>query len=260
MIDALSLELDRWQAIGLRASFWWRDDDAGSDTPALRHLLGLAHDCALPLALAAIPARADATLAAAVEACAQACVVQHGYAHRNHAREGERSAELASGRDLASMERELDAGRARLRLLFGARFVPILVPPWNRMTSGLAPHLAALGFAGVSRFGPREAAYAAPGLPQVNTHVDPIAWRRERQFIGVAAMAARVVDHLAARRAGACDADEPTGLLTHHLAFGEDAWRGLRTLLEVIARHPAAQWLAVEAAFALPPAISARSA
>jgi hypothetical protein len=257
--DALLRELDRWRSEGASATLWWRDDDACGDSQALRRLLGLAREFAVPVALAAIPARVDATLVAAVEASPEATVGPHGYAHRNHAHDGERSAELAAHRNAATVQAELAMGCARLSAMFGERFAPILVPPWNRMAENFAPQLSVLGFAGLSRFGPRERVCAAPNLVQVNTHVDPIAWRRERRFIGIASMLARVVDHLAQRRTRACDADEPTGLLTHHLAFGDDAWQGVRVLLDATARHPGVQWLSPHAAFA-GAAISARCA
>jgi hypothetical protein len=34
----LQRELDLWAESGKQASFWWRDDDAISDTPQLQHL------------------------------------------------------------------------------------------------------------------------------------------------------------------------------------------------------------------------------
>jgi len=252
VIEPLLRELDLWHAENRRATLWWRDDDACTDTPALRRLLGLARDYVVPVTIAAIPANSDDALVAAVAGSEEATVVQHGYAHRNHARPGERSAELAVGRDVASMHRELEAGRVRLAAMFGERFVPILVPPWNRMTNELAPHLPRLGFTGLSRFGPRPSRDVVPNLPQVNMHVDPIAWRHERRFIGLASTASRVVEHLAARRTHACDAEEATGVLTHHLAFGDDASLGIRALLDATARHPAVQWLSARAAFAAP--------
>jgi len=260
VIEPLLQELDRWRAVNRCATLWWRDDDACSDTPALRRLLDLARECAVPVTIAAIPARVDATLVAAVAGCEEAIVVQHGYAHRNHARPGERSTELAADRDAATMYGELEAGRARLAALFGERFVPILVPPWNRMASGVAPRLPQLGFIGLSRFGPRETREAAPNLPQVNSHVDPIAWRRDRQFIGLPSMVSRAVEHLSARRTRICDADEPTGVLTHHLAFADEAWSGVRALLDATAHHPAVHWLSAPAAFSPLRATSARCA
>jgi hypothetical protein len=213
-------------------------------------LLTLARAHGAPVAIAAVPAPLESTLADALDRCREASVIQHGFAHRNHAPEGERSAELGDDRDVNVRVDELQRGRERLAARFGDRFLPILVPPWNRAGEGLLPHLCSAGFVGLSRFGPRTAREAADGLPQVNAHVDPIAWRRDRRFIGDEAALARWVEHLRARREGDCDADEPTGLLTHHLAFDEPAWTFVDALLERTARHPACAWLDVGQAFA----------
>jgi hypothetical protein len=251
-LDALERELDAWHAQRRRATFWLRDDDACGDTPALRRLLTLANEHAVPVAIAAIPAALDATLVDALRFCDAAMIVQHGYAHRNHASARERSAELGDGRSVDARLAELRRGCARLVAEFGDRFAPILVPPWNRAGDALLPSLASAGFAGLSRFGPRAAVDAAPGLRQVNTHVDPIAWRRDRTFIGADAGLERLVAHLRARRENACDADEPTGLLTHHLAFDDAAWAFVDASLAHTRGHPAAAWLDVGHAFARP--------
>src|SRR6185437_984892 len=94
----LERELDRWHAQGQPATLWLRDDDACRDTPALRRLLTLASSHGIPVAIAVIPATLDATLADALSRCREATLVQHGYAHRNHASADERSAELGDGR------------------------------------------------------------------------------------------------------------------------------------------------------------------
>jgi hypothetical protein len=250
MMEVLERELDRWEALGRTATLWLRDDDACADAPALRRLLGLGEAFAIPIAIAAIPARLETSLERVIGSCLRATIVQHGYAHRNHAAAGEKSAELASSRDQASTLAELARGRACLSAAFGRRFAPILVPPWNRVDDALLPHLGSLGFAGLSRFGPRRTTYAAPRLPQVNAHVDPVVWRRGRAFIGAAPAASCVAAHLAARREGTCDGGEPTGLLTHHLAFGDDAWDFVRALLHTTTRHRAARWLGVREIFA----------
>ena len=251
--DALDRELDHWEALGRRATLWLRDDDASADSPALRRLFAIASEHAVPLTLAAIAATADSTLVDALGVCDEASVVQHGYAHRNHAPAAQRSAELGDGRDLNVRLDELRRGRARLEQVFGERFLPILVPPWNRAGDALLPHLPAAGFAGLSRFGPRPARDAAPGLVQVNAHVDPIAWRRDRAFIGPDAALERIVTHLGARRAQACDADEPMGLLTHHLAFVGAAFDFVDELLRHTRLHHAAVWLDAAQAFVLQP-------
>jgi peptidoglycan/xylan/chitin deacetylase (PgdA/CDA1 family) len=251
--DALDRELDHWEALGRPATLWLRDDDACADSPALQRLLAIASEHAVPVTLAAIAATADSTLVDALGACGEASVVQHGYAHRNHAPAAERSAELGDGRDVNVRLDELRRGRARLAQAFSERFVPVLVPPWNRVGDALLPHLPAAGFAGLSCFGPRPSRDAAPGLAQVNAHVDPIAWRRDRAFIGADAALERIVAHLAARRAHACDADEPTGLLTHHLAFAGAAFDFVDDLLRHTRPRRAAVWLDAAHAFALQP-------
>jgi peptidoglycan/xylan/chitin deacetylase (PgdA/CDA1 family) len=258
----LAHELDAWEALGSRATLWWRDDDACGDSPALRRLLDIARDYRVPIAVAAIPASADATLVDAIASCDEASVVQHGYAHCNHACAGERSSELGSQRGLRERLDELSRGRERLVESFGPRFTPILVPPWNRIGDDLLAHVPGAGFRGVSRFGPRAMPSPAAGLREVNTHVDPIAWRRGREFIGVEAAIARLVAHLRARREHRCDADEPTGLLTHHLVLAGDAWDFLDNLYARTRDHRAAAWISVTQSFEAraTPLTSSRSA
>jgi len=201
------------------------------------------------VAIAAVPQGADAALVDAVHACAETTVVQHGYAHRNHAPSGERSAEMGPHRPLQIRLNEIMSGRLALAERFGARFRPVFVPPWNRIGEDLLPELASTGVRGLSRFGPRGAEEAALLLIQVNAHVDPIAWRRGRAFIGTDEAVARVVAHLRARRKQEVDPDEPTGLLTHHLAFGADAFDFVDDLIGWSSRHPAVRWLKVDDIF-----------
>jgi hypothetical protein len=58
-----------------------------------------------------------------------------------------------------------------------------------------------------------------------------------------------LAEHLAARRQRKADPDEPTGYLTHHLAFGADAWAFTDALFTATRHHPAARWIAAEEAF-----------
>ena len=176
-------------------------------------------------------------------------VVQHGYAHRDHAPAGARKSELGAGRPLADRLRELKAGRRRLAHLFGRRLLAVLVPPWNRIEPGLVSHLAEAGYRGLSTIGARQQARPAAGLIQVNVHCDPIDWRNGRTFIGTAPALDRVIAHLRARRAGRADPAEPTGLLTHHLAMDADGWRFAARLLSETAAHPGVRWLGPEETF-----------
>jgi hypothetical protein len=246
----LAAELDRWDALGRRATLWWRDDDACRNTPALQRLLAIAGGCRVPVAIAVIPAALEHSLTAAIAASHHAIVVQHGYAHRNHAPPGARNWELGAHRDPVQVVAELALGQERLAAAFGAGFVVAMVPPWNRIDGDVVRRLPAAGFLGLSTFGPRASSQAAPRLVQCNTHVDLIAWRKGGGFIGEAAAIERIVGHLQARRVGNVDAAEPTGVLSHHLDFGDDAWRFLEALFAHTQRHRAVDWIEAADAFA----------
>lgn len=243
----LDTELDLWRSTGRRATLWCRDDDAYRDSPSLQRLLGIAEATALPVALAAIPAALESSLVDAVARSRFATIIQHGYAHRNHAPAAERKMELGLHRDVEATMAELARGLDILGCSFGERFLAVIVPPWNRIDGAIVARLPDIALHGLSTLGPRAARCPTPGLVQCNTHVDVIAWRRERAFIGVESAVDRLVAHLRARRDGSADPDEPTGLLTHHLDMSEPAWK---FVLELVARtrEGGAAWLDVASA------------
>ena len=246
--QALDAELALWGTEGRRATFWCRDDDAARDSPALERLLEIAEQASVPIALAVIPATLEQSLVEAVARSRFATVVQHGYAHRNHALPDERKMELGLHRDAERTLTELVQGADILRRGFAHRFVAVLVPPWNRIAAPIVAKLPAAGFLGLSTLGPRRAQSPVQGLMQCNTHVDVIAWRRDRAFIGVDAAIDRVLAHLRARREGGADPDEATGVLTHHLDMSSAGWD---FLIELVARtrEHGAVWIDVCAAF-----------
>ena len=160
----LGEELDRWQARGLKATFWWRDDDAVDTTPALERLLNLAGRVEMPLTLAAIPVGASSRLAARIDTGCRVDVVQHGFSHRNHGAPGSKKIELAAERPRAEVLAQLEDGLGRLRQLFAERALPVMVPPWNRIPEDLIGELPKLGYRGLSTFGPRPSRYPFPGF------------------------------------------------------------------------------------------------
>ena len=127
------------------------------------------------------------------------------------------------------------------------------MPPWNRISPDLIGRLPGLGYKGLSTFTPRARPYPAPGLLQVNTHVDIIDWRGGGVFAGTAAVIAAAVRHLSARRNGGADPDEPTGLLTHHLVHNAECQRFLEQFMAATFPHPAVRWLDARAIFGSPP-------
>jgi hypothetical protein len=247
----LNEELDAWAAAGRSATLWWRDDDAVEPSPELARLLVLARARNLPVALAVIPAPASQALADWLLAHpVRATLLQHGYAHRNHAREGEKKAELGADRPADVAIEELTRGWERMTTLFGAAWAPILVPPHNRIAEDVVRGLAGLGFRGLSTYGPRAAELAAPGLVQVNTHLDIMHWPNPRGFLGEAESLDLLIAQLRARRLGEVDTEEPTGLLTHHPAHDAPAWAFLEVLLDCLTGHAAVRFVEAGEAFA----------
>jgi predicted glycosyltransferase len=232
--------LDAVRAEGRKIDVWWRDDDAVSDTPALRRLLALAERHEAPVALAVVPARADRTLAHALASLADVEILQHGYSHADHARPGEKKIELGGNSYALLVQTELETGFRRLSHLFGERFIPILVPPWNRIDPKLLAGLGELGFTGLSTFRDRAAPEAAPGLVQVNTHWDPIAWRAGGGLRDEAQLWTELAG-LVEERIGLAADVEPLGLLTHHLVHDPWIWRMVEEVIAVFAAHPAAR-------------------
>ena len=243
-------ELARWRDDGRTAEFWWRDDDAARPDAALSRLLALAQGTSTPLALAVIPLRCVKEIFE--NAGAFVSVLQHGTDHANRAGAGDKKTEFSAGEAPAAAVARLIAARAVLGSLAGERLLPVLVPPWNRLPEQLAKPLANVGYRGRSQFGARADAEAAPGLRQVNTHVDIIAWHSGRGFVGEEPALAAATRHLAAKRVGAVDPDEATGWLTHHLLHDEAAWSFLERLFESTRGRPAVAWRRPEELFHIP--------
>ena len=240
--DDLARECDAWSATGRAVELWWRDDDAIEDTPALRRLLDLARGQA-PLALAVIPARLAPNLAPLLQNDAKnVSVLQHGYDHGNRAATGAKKSEFPPTRPAADVGQALTAGRDRLCASFTAQFVPALTPPWNRFDPSHLALLPDLGYRGLTTYLPRKNALAAPGIRQINTHVDVIDWHGSRGFLGLGATLDLLINHLAAKRAGQADAFEPTGLLTHHLVHDTETWEFLEAFLGWCAGRPGIIW------------------
>jgi hypothetical protein len=246
----LATELARWHETGRQADLWWRDDDAVSDTPALRRLIEIAR---APVALAVIPADLQPDLASCLATdtdLARFAVLQHGFSHRNHEPPDRKKAELGIARPSDLVLTELTRGKMLLQQAFGARALPVLTPPWNRIAPALVDHLAELGFRGLTTYLPRPAPYIAAGLLQVNTHVDIIDWHGGRGFLGTDQCLALLTQHLRARRLREADGAEPTGILTHHLVHDAASWAFLERLQDWLSGYPVIRWLTAQEVFA----------
>ncbi len=241
--SALDLELAAWSEDGTVADIWWRDDDAAHATPALRRLRTLSETVGAGVALACIPDAVEQSLCKLVDAWPLAKVWQHGFGHVNHAPSGEKKAEFGAHRPLSAMVIELNAGRGLLEQMFGLRFTPVLVPPWNRIDSAVACILPEAGLRLLSTFNARTALHPVHGLTVINTHIDVIDWRGTRAFAGEDVTVAALLTHLRGRRLKLLDAHEPTGILTHHLVHDAECWGHLADLFEYLAAHSSVRLL-----------------
>ncbi|WP_417838713.1 polysaccharide deacetylase family protein [Tritonibacter scottomollicae] len=240
--NALDAELEHWTAQDLRLPLWWRDDDAIAPSDALVRLEALATQLDLPVHLAVIPEGAVADLVTSVQQSSHLVPVVHGWAHQNHAGAAKKKCEFPSTRPVDQALADAEDGMERLKQLFGTSLQPMFVPPWNRISPAMLPWLAGLGFAALSTYGTRKRVQAAPGLMQINTHVDPIDWKGSRGLAAEDEILARLVAHLEARRAGTQDRAEPLGLLTHHLVHDDQVWEFCETLLTRLLAGPAHPW------------------
>ena len=233
----LQAELRRRRDAGRPVEFWWRDDDAGPVTPELKRLLQLSNT---PLALAVIPEAAAPELFNLLRDSVG--VLQHGTDHRNRAAPGEKKTEYPAAEPADVALERIAAGGEKLRRLGASKVLPVLVPPWNRLRKDLLPRLAAAGIRGLSQYGSRSGAQPAPGVRQVNTHIDIVAWQHGKRFVGEDAALALAMKSLAYQ--------EPIGWLTHHAVHDAQSWRFLERILAL----QDARWLSAAQAFSYTPA------
>lgn len=236
--QALREELKLWRGSGLVLPFWWRDDDAIEPTPQLEILAGLAETSGVPVHLAVIPRDATEALAQAICARKSLIPVVHGWAHENHAPADLKKAEFGATRPIDECRQDFEQALRRLTLLFGDRLSPMFVPPWNRIDPALMAPLAEAGFTAVSTYLPRREPDAAPGLAQINTHLDPIFWRGTRGLVAPEDLVALAVALLRDRRRAITDNAEPFGYLTHHLVHDADIWEFSKQFLHEMCDGP----------------------
>src|SRR5262249_44907437 len=115
--QALDDEIARWRDPGRGIELWWRDDDAGHTRAALGRLRELQRAPGGPLALAVVPAHATEALAKRLAAVLAIDVLQHGYAHANHALPPDKKCELGPHRPAMLVLGELGTGRMAMERL-----------------------------------------------------------------------------------------------------------------------------------------------
>jgi hypothetical protein len=232
----LRSELDQWAHEGRVATLWWRDDDAVGATAALRRALDLAQRFQIDIHLSVIPGRVSIDLDEAFHSGARISLLQHGFAHAD--------GELHWRRPAEQVLAELVHGREILTSRWRQWFLPVLVPPWNRIRAEYLPLVSQAGLRAVSADGPRHARFIAAGVEALNIHSGPLAWDGDSaRFAGRTVPLRELIEHLRARRTGSADADEPTGFCTHHLKNDDASWQFVEQLLAETSAHTAARWI-----------------
>ncbi|KQW32222.1 polysaccharide deacetylase [Rhizobium sp. Root274] len=230
--------MDTVGAQGHKVRLWLRDDDSVDPTEALDRLLELTHEYMVPVTLAVIPKDTGEPLVRRLDKAPHARVALHGWSHHNHAPAAEKKQEIGLHRAAPVVLAELKQGFDKLAAIHAARFIPMLVPPWNRIAPALLPELPALGLKLLSVFGKEQ---SSSPIPLVNTHVDIMDWHGSG--------GGRPADTLFAELAGwvgRADAPPMIGILTHHLVHDAAAWSFLEALLAITASHPACEWVSPE--------------
>ncbi len=246
----LDRALDRARDRDCPIRLWWRDDDAVADTPQLARLLGLARRYDAGLGLAVVPEGLEASLAARLAEERSAFALVHGWSHANHAPAGAKKAEFGAHRPADAMAAQAGQALQAAQERLGPKLLPVFVPPWNRISQDLIARLPPLGFRGLSTFTDRQAAHPAPGLVQINTHVDPIDWHGTRSLADPALIVAGLAGAIERRAAGHADRDEPVGFLTHHLVHDDAIWSFCESLIARLAAR-GIRFLSPDACFGL---------
>ncbi len=216
------------------ADFWLRDDDATVPSAALDRLLNLSGQYSIPMTLAVIPEVTGDALATRLSQTNTIDVAVHGWSHQNHAGPEEKKRELGLHRPLETVIGELESGFVKLKSLHGSRFIPMLVPPWNRIDHDIIEHLPQAGYKSLSVYGPEK----PDGMPLLNTHIDVIDWRGTRGGKDHDLLFAETAQRM--REAHATGG--MTGILTHHLDHDEHVWTFLERLFKLTADHPVCRW------------------
>lgn len=232
--DRLIRALDDRAASGRPASLWLRDDDAVEPTHALGRFLAITQGHAVPVTLAVIPEETGVALEAYLAVRPLVSVALHGWSHRNYAPSTEKKQELGPHRPAALVLAELASGMSKLSALYGDVLLPLLVPPWNRISPALLPQLAGIGIGWLSVFGPEK----ARGIPEMNTHVDVMDWHGTRGGRPLDVLFGEIAARIETMGEGAA-----MGLLTHHLVHDAAVESFLEALFALTSGHAGCRWV-----------------
>ena len=237
----LSNEIKLWQT---PIEFWWRDDDAVADSPALQTMLAIARESAIPVHLAVIPKALESSLdiIKTPENKAISYVLQHGVEHKSYALAGQRKVELGGSQVLLPLISKLSAGQDLLAAKFADQYLSILVPPWNRIDEDVASALPQVPYKKLSVL---SSAKLIETDFHLNVHIDIINWQ-QRQFAGEGVILDKLIELLTRRRLNIDLRTKPIGLMTHHLDHDNQCWQFINSFFKFCQRHPQIDWISGE--------------
>lgn len=206
-------------------AFFWRDDDLSNWVPNVDLCLQLAEQRGIGVAFAAIPTRLTQRAAEAIRNSARSRLAVHGYAHDDHAKNGDAS-EFPRLRPTDAVLTELRAGLSLLRHKGRSRHLNMFVPPWGRFDLDYDALLRKSGFVCFS------------GNSKAKRFSLPLQWdcqittEHSRASLDSAAIFAQVANQLQLRRTGKIPRQQPLGLMTHHRTLDAGLVASLEELLD----------------------------
>jgi hypothetical protein len=225
-------ELKRRQDAGNPVELWLRDDDAIEPSAALSRFNTLTKAYSIPATLAVIPENTGEALVENLAPLSHLNIAVHGWSHNNYAPDTQKKQELGNHRSFELVLAELSDGFEVLSTSYAERFVPLLVPPWNRIADDLVAYLPGIGFTGLSTFGHEKPA----AIRMINTHVDLIDWKGTRGGRAADSLLGEFIENIRATQ-------KPIGFLTHHLVHDEAAWHFMENLFEATAILDGRLWV-----------------
>ncbi len=242
LFAAIKKELSLWQQNGQQCHFWWRDDDATQDTPALQKLIDLHQQTKIPVALSVIPKFAHVTLLQQIKNLPQISILQHGWQHRNYELPEQPFSEFGSSRDSEIIRQELRTGRNLLKAMFAKQFVTGFVAPWNNLA---AKHWPEFDQYDLVSFHDGAANQMPSKFKQLNVHIDILRWRKYPKFRGTTRTIKAILKQLKQRRTDQ-QFDKPIGIMSHHLVMDNASWQFLTKLLNFLRQESVVQFLDIQ--------------
>lgn len=161
---------------------WFRDDDAGIDSDALKKLVYFFDTHSIPLLVAVIPERLTIGTTTLLNSSSIVSIGQHGYSHINYAPEGSPPSELTDGRDIQILTKEQLQGHAILKKYFNDKYLHCFIPPYFEISTKVLSELEKIDYTFFSSWWTN--GFTPNGIPELNVQVDFVDWNNGEKFAG----------------------------------------------------------------------------